>query len=251
MAVGQRFTSLNRLLISDIDNTLVGNEAAMEELFRLLKENENILGWGVATGRCLNMAMESLEENNIPLPDVIVCCVGTEIYYGQDLVLDNGWQQHLSYKWRPDLVQEVLAKLDFLELQEPETQRRYKISYYMEDDQELLAKVHESLHEKRIRYHLVYSHGQFLDILPYRASKGKAVRYLSYKWGIPLPNIMVCGDSGNDESMLRGDTSGVVVGNYSKELEPLKGLRRTYFSEQEYAAGIIDGLRHYGFIMEN
>ena len=51
--------------------------------------------------------------------------------------------------------------------------------------------------------------------------------------------------------MLRGDTSGVVVGNYSKELEPLKGLRRTYFSKEEYAAGIMDGLRHYGFITEN
>lgn len=251
MAVGQRFTRLNKLLITDIDNTLVGDEAAMGELFRLLKENEDVLGWGVATGRCLDLTLESLEENNIPRPEVIVCSVGTEIYYGQDLAMDNGWQQHLSYKWRPDLVQEVLAKLDFLEMQEPKTQRRYKISYYMEDDPELLAKVHRSLQEKRIRYHLVYSHGQFLDILPYRASKGKAVRYLSYKWGIPLPNIMVCGDSGNDESMLRGDTSGVVVGNYSKELEILKGLQRTYFSKEEYAAGIMDGLRHYGFITEN
>lgn len=251
MAIGKRFTVLNRLLVSDIDNTLVGEETSMTELLRLLKEHENEIGWGVATGRGLNMTMESLEENNIPRPDVVICSVGTEIYYGRDLAIDKGWQQHLSYKWRPDLVYEELDSLDFLELQEPETQRRYKISYYMEDDPELLARVHNVLRNRKIRYHLVYSHGQFLDILPYRASKGKAVRYLSYKWGIPLPNIMVCGDSGNDESMLRGDTSGVVVGNYSKELESLKGLRRTYFSSEEYAAGIIDGMLHYGFIMEH
>ncbi|MCK5323852.1 MAG: hypothetical protein KAJ45_06880, partial [Desulfobulbaceae bacterium] len=64
----------------------------------------------------------------------------------------------------------------------------------------------------------------------------------------PLPNIMVCGDSGKDEEMLRGDTKGVVVGNYSDELEPLRGLKSTYFSKQEYAAGILDGIRHYRFL---
>ena len=62
--------------------------------------------------------------------------------------------------------------------------------------------------------------------------------------------VMVCGGSGNDAVMLRGDTCGVVVGNYSKELEPLKGLRRMYFSKQEYASGIIDGINHYGFTRE-
>ncbi len=143
---------------------------------------------------------------------------------------------------------EVMAGLDFVELQEEDARRRYKLSYYMEDDPEMLAEVHRRLHEARLRSHVVYSHGQFLDILPLRASKGKAVRYLSNKWGIPLTNIMVCGDSGNDLEMLRGETCGVVVGNYSKELEPLKGLRKLYFSKQEYAAGIIDGIAHYGFI---
>ncbi|MGB9440450.1 MAG: HAD family hydrolase [Desulfobacterales bacterium] len=36
---------------------------------------------------------------------------------------------------------------------------------------------------------------------------------------------MVCGDSGNDEEMLRGEPLGVVVGNYSPELKKLKGIR--------------------------
>jgi len=45
----------------------------------------------------------------------------------------------------------------------------------------------------------------FRDILSYRASKGKAIRYLSHKWEIPLKNFLVCGNSGNDEEMLRGE----------------------------------------------
>jgi sucrose-phosphate synthase len=87
-----------------------------------------------------------------------------------------------------------------------------------------------------------------LDILPFRASKGKAIRYISYKWEIPLKNFLVCGDSGNDEEMLRGDPQGVVVGNYSPELKNLKGQRNIYFAKKPCAGGIIEGIRRYRFI---
>lgn len=248
VGVGKRLTSLNKLLITDIDNTLVGDEAALTDLLEILEAHREGVGWGVATGRCLEMTVKRLQENSIPVPDVIICAVGTEIYYGPQLALDRGWQQHLTHQWKPHLISKELSKFDFLDLQEPETQRRFKISYYMEDDPDLLARVHRALQSRRLRYHLIFSHGQFLDILPYRASKGKAVRYLSYKWEIPMGNIMVCGDSGNDEDMLRGDTCGLVVGNYSKELEQIRGRRRIYFSTKEFAAGIIDGFKYYHFL---
>lgn len=245
--IGKRLTSVKRMLISDIDNTLIGDDEAMTELLALLNANAETLCWGVSTGRCLAKTLHILEEHGVERPDILICSVGTEIYYGATLSPDKGWHRHIGYRWRPEEIREQLRALDFLELQEPEKQKPFKVSYYMEDNPELLAKVHELLRIKKIRYHLVYSHGEFLDILPYRASKGKAIRYLSYKWNIPLADIMVCGDSGNDASMLRGDTNGLVVANYSKELEPLRGLRRIYFSKREYAAGIIDGMRHYGF----
>ncbi|HDO30477.1 MAG TPA: hypothetical protein ENG79_05405, partial [Desulfobacteraceae bacterium] len=65
----------------------------------------------------------------------------------------------------------------------------------------------------------------------------------------PPQHIMVAGDSGNDEDMLRGQTCGLVVGNYSEELEKLKGKPKIFFSKNCYAAGIIDGLYHYRFIL--
>jgi sucrose-phosphate synthase len=103
------------------------------------------------------------------------------------------------------------------------------------------------LHELKLHAQLIYSHNEFLDILPVRASKGHAVRYLSYKWGLPLKNFLVAGDSGNDSEMLVGDTLGVVVGNHSSELDALRGLEQIYFAQQHYAAGILEGLAHYGF----
>ncbi len=243
--VGRRFSALRRLVVTDIDNTLVGDADALAGLLELLAKERQHLGWGVATGRCLKMALDALGEHGVPAPDFIVSSVGTEIYYGHATLADRGWQQHLSYRWKPDAIRAALAGLDFLSPQDEETQRPFKISYFMEDDPALLFRVHQTLHAKKLRYNLVYSHGQFLDILPFRGSKGKAIRYLSYKWGLPLGHIMVCGDSGNDDDMLRGEPLGVVVANHSGELDHLRGRRRVYFSPEPYAAGIMDGLTHY------
>jgi sucrose-phosphate synthase len=40
---------------------------------------------------------------------------------------------------------------------------------------------------------------------------------------------------------------GVVVGNYSSELERLRDKPRIYFAENSYANGIIEGIEHYQF----
>jgi sucrose-phosphate synthase len=117
--------------------------------------------------------------------------------------------------------------LNFLEYQEEETQRKFKVSYYMDPGKDRLAAIHNRLLHHRCRYNLIYSHDRYLDILPYRASKGKAIRYLSYKWEIPLVNFLVCGDSGNDEEMLRGEPRAVVVANYSHELADSRAAGRS------------------------
>jgi sucrose-phosphate synthase len=59
---------------------------------------------------------------------------------------------------------------------------------------------------------------------------------------------LVCGDSGNDEEMLRGEPRAVVVSNYSHELDVLKRSRNVYFAGSPCAGGIIEGLKHYRFI---
>jgi len=113
---------------------------------------------------------------------------------------------------------------------------------------ENIEKVKSTLIKHKIKANVIFSHGQYLDVLPYRASKGKAIRYLAYRWNIPYENILVAGDSGNDSEMLKGDLLGVVVANYSSELEELRGQNRIYFAKRNYAGGIIDGIKHYNFL---
>jgi sucrose-phosphate synthase len=143
----------------------------------------------------------------------------------------------------------LLEEFDFLGYQDEDgAQRPFKISYYMTPAKDRLSLVHNRLLQHKCRYNLIYSHDKYLDILPYRASKGKAIRYISYKWEIPLRHFLVCGDSGNDEEMLRGEPLAVVVGNYSQELRALKGSRNVFFARRACTGGILEGLQRYNFL---
>lgn len=248
-AIGKRLLKLNYFIITDIDNTLIGEDnSQLDDLLKIIKANRDRIGFGVATGRTSESARDILKQYKIPTPDVLISSVGSAIFYGPDKSPGQGWVAHISCKWQREKIKQLLRQFSFLTLQGEEAQRRFKISYYMSPGKDRLAQIHNCLLINKCRYTLIYSHDEYLDILPFRASKGKAIRYLSYKWEIPLKNFMVCGDSGNDEEMLRGEPRAVVVGNYSRELADLKGSRNVYFSKSHCAGGIIEGLERYRFI---
>ncbi len=250
--IGRRLAKLNYFIFANIDNTLVGDSNEhLSELLTLLEENREHIGFGLATGRTIESAKGFLEKHGIALPDVLVTSVGAEIYYGKNLHSGRGWETHISAKWNREKIVALLKDFPFLKYQKADVQRRFNISYEIEPAKDRLAMIHERLLKNQCRYNLIYTQDRYVDILPYRASKGKAIRYLSYKWEIPLKNFLVCGDSGNDEEMLRGEPRGVVVGNYSPELKKLKGIRGIYFANQNYSAGILEGIKRYQFIKKS
>ncbi len=248
-AIGRRILGLDYFMVTDIDNTFIGEDnSRLEELVTIIRDNRETMGFGVATGRTIESATAYLEKHNIDPPDVMITSVGSELYYGKELQYSNGWATHISKDWDREKIRKLLDQLDFLEYQEEDTQRQFKISYDMEPGKDRLATIHNTLLRNKCRYKLIYSHNKHLDILPYRASKGKAIRYLAYKWAIPLHNFLVCGDSGNDEEMLKGDVKAIVVGNYSEELKKIKGSRNVFFAKASCAGGIIEGMEHYRFV---
>jgi len=251
--LGRKLLDAEKLIVSDIDHTLLGDEDALKEFIRVLKKTDSKVGFAVATGRTVESAFTVLKENEVPFPDIIISSVGAEIYYNyhDKLIYSAGWDAHISHLWHRGKIKNILDKFNFLQYQEESTQRKFKISYYTSDVQANIEKVKSKLIKNKIKAKVVFSHGQYLDILPYRASKGKAIRYLSYRWNIPYENILVAGDSGNDLEMLKGDLLAVVVANHSSELEPLKGLNRIYFAKRNYAGGIIEGIKHYNFLGKN
>ncbi len=251
--VGKNLLTMGKIIVTDIDNTLLGDQNSLCEFLSLLDNVRPKIGFAVATGRTVQSAFNILKENNVQLPDVIISSVGSEIYYNYhgELIYSKGWEAHISYMWNRNRIKELLSAFGWLQYQEEDTQRKFKISYYTSENQDNIQKVKEILMNNKIKANVIFSHGQYLDILPYRASKGKAIRYLCYRWNIPYENILVAGDSGNDEEMLKGDLLGVVVANYSVELEKLKDSKRVYFAHRNFAGGIIEGIKHYNFLEDN
>jgi len=238
-----------RAIFSDLDQSLLGDPVYLPEFTQFLKENTRCSSFGIATGRRLDSALKLIKANKIPVPDTLVTSLGTEIYYGQYLTGDKAWADHIDYLWRPAKVRSILKDLPGLRLQPKVEQSRYKISYYydaakapdVDEIRHLLLQ-----HEQTVN--VVFSFGQFLDVIPVRASKGLALRWYAEQWDIPLDHILVAGGSGADEDMIRGNTLAVLVANrHNEELSDLIDFDRVYFAKTPYASGILDAIEYYEF----
>lgn len=240
----------DRLVITDIDNTLLGDPASLKALLSRLGGKNNGIGFGVATGRHLESTMEVLWDWGVPVPDIMICAVGSEIYYGPECcVQDKTWQQHIDHRWDPEAVESLMRDVEGLVAQPPENQGPFKRSYYFYRKKGFpgFRELRRRLRQNGVRARMIHSHGEFIDFLPLRASKGQAIRHLCLRWGMPIERVLVAGDSGNDKQMLKGSTKGVVVGNHSRELKTLRPSDNLYFAQGCYAQGIIEGMDHYGF----
>ena len=244
-----RLPTVDRMLVCDIDNTLIGDQQSLEQLLDRVHSMDGKVGFGVATGRNIESTLNILKEWNVPTPDLFITAVGSEIHYGHQMVNDSDWKKHINYRWQPAAIKKAIKKFPGLKMQAQSEQLQFKISFDVNPDKvPPMREISAYLRQQDLHVKLIYSHEAYLDVMPIRASKGLAVRYIAMKWGIAPDRILVAGDSGNDEEMLKGNTLGVVVGNYSKELSKLKGRDRIYFSEKSYAHGVIEGMEHYGFL---
>lgn len=245
----RRLPDFDRLIITDLDNTLIGDDEALIEFKQMLHDSGRHIGFGIATGRHLDDAMNLIEQHGLPRPDVVASCVGTELHYGANLTPDRSWRNQISFQWEPDKIRTLLAGIEGLFPQGEHEQSQFKISFELDAKvAPKIADLKKILREAGIRAKVVLSLGMYLDILPIRGGSDLAIRHLAYRWGFEPERLLVAGDSGNDEGMLRGGMLGVVVGNYSPELERLRKLPRIYFAQAGHARGVLEGIRYYDFL---
>ena len=239
----------DRALFTDLDQSLIGDADGVQQFVATMRDNRKCVTFGIATGRRLDSALTELKRHGIPRPDVLITSLGTEIHYAPQLTRDEHWNEHIDYLWRPLRVRRVLSTLSGLVLQPKNEQTRFKVSYYYDPDHAPgIEEISALLRNADLTANLTYSFGQFLDVIPSRASKGQALRYVAQRWGIPLEQILVAGGSGADEDMMRGKTLAVVVANrHDEELSQLEDLERIYFADRPYGLGILEAIDHYDF----
>ena len=244
----RRLPEFDRLIITDLDNTLTGDPVALAEFNELIRDHEYI-GFGIATGRRLDDAMELIEKLGLPRPDLIDTDVGTQLHYGESLTPDLSWRKQIGYAWSPEDIHRILDDVPGLFLQEAKHQSEFKISYELDAARApKITAIKKLLREAGVRAKVVLSLAMYLDIIPVRGGSELSLRHLLWKWGFSPENVLVAGDSGNDVGMLLGRTLGVVVGNYSPELERLRKRPRVYFASAPHARGILEGIEYYKFL---
>lgn len=239
----------DRAIFTDLDQSLVGNPDDLPRFIEVLRENRKTTSFGIATGRQLNTTLKTLRQYHIPEPDVLITSGGTAIHYNPDLTEDIWWSQHIDRRWTPQEVRRVLSGLPGVELQPKLQQSRFKISYFYHSDlAPSIEEINSLLYQEDLAVNVILSFGQYLDIVPIRASKGQALRYVADRWGIPLEHILVAGGSGADEDMMRGNTLAVIVANrHNEELSHLMDTDRSYYAQQAYALGILEAIEHFDF----
>lgn len=246
-----RLPRMDRILVTDVDNTLTGDDEALAALTRRLHDVGGRVGFGLATGRPVERAMELVEQLDGPDPDVFIAASGTELHYGTRLIRDRSWERQIRYRWRPEEVERALEDFPGVSLREEWTRTEYRLRYQVNPDAGVtLAAVRSRLRQHGVQATPILDHSLFLDVIPIRASPGLAIRFFCFKWNLAPERLLVAGDSGNDVDMLSGDTLGVVVGNHTDELESLRGRPRIYFAEGRHAWGVIEGIEHYRFFDE-
>jgi sucrose-phosphate synthase len=239
----------DRALFSDLDQNLLGDSRALGTFIETLRANRKCVLFGIATGRRLDSAIQVMKKHRLPMPNVLITSLGTEIYYNPDLVPDAAWELHIDYLWNPRIIRRTLRDLPGMQLQPRLEQSRFKLSYYIDPRVAPdIKQINKLLHQEGQAANVVLSFGQYLDIIPVRASKGLALRWVAERYDIPLDRILAAGGSGADEDMMRGNMLAVVVANrHNEELSDLVRSDEIFFASRPYAEGILEAIGLYGF----
>ena len=254
------------LLCSDLDRTILPNGEAPEspgarEVLRRIARRAQIRLVYVS-GRNRKLIQDAIENYRLPLPDFAIGDVGTTIYD-----LDKGswnkwsaWNDEISKDWPEgghDELAGMLSDMAQLRPQESEKQNRFKLSYYTDadaDQQVLVQEIRQRLKSRGVRPSVIWSVDEqrdvgLIDVLPERANKVHAVRFLAY-----------AGDSGNDLAVMVSDIQSILVRNAAetvrreaRESVEKSGLEETLYEAKggflgmngNYTAGVLEGLAHF------
>ncbi len=235
------------LLISDLDDTLLGDDSALARFRDYAESLGDELALVYASGRFFESIREDVDDSPLPSPAMVIGGVGSEVRTFPDGTPDPEWVRQISRNWSAPTVRQALENFDGLRLQAEEDQSDFKVSYHWPaatpDD---LDRVRQTLESAGIAASLIYSSARDLDVLPKGVDKGSAAAFVGKRLGYPPERILAAGNSGNDAALMRRGFCGIVVGNAHSELRKLaEESESIHLSEKSYADGVIEGIKRW------
>lgn len=263
---------LPKWLATDLDGTLIPLPEIPENTadLRAISTAREKTGMGLiyTTGRHFKSVLQAIEDFKMPIPDWIICDVGSSIYHRSSNGFErfNSYENHLlelSGGTHRDVIQTRLQSVNGLEPQSPDHQQRYKISYESEVDtvDQLVDSVNSMLQKDGLPYYCMGSLDPFLnrgllDVLPKGVSKAYALLWLSSHADFQPDEVVFSGDSGNDFAALVSGFRAIIVANASKgladrvrqELSSRQLDDRLYLARGQATSGVLEGCRFFGLI---
>ena len=228
------------LLVSDLDGTLLGNNAALGRFAEWHERCRTDVRLVYATGRFFDSVVELVKSTPLPEPLAVIGAAGTEVrmYVGGKRV---GCWPYVSPRWNPGGIRSLLEECSELELQPLEFQTGLKVSYFANNlDPIFLSDWRLDLPDVEI----IYSSNRYLDILPGGVNKGSAAAFLANRLHFLPEQVIVAGDDGNDVRMFQLGFRGIVVGNALPALKSITPLN-AYHSRLPFADGVLDGIEYW------
>jgi predicted mannosyl-3-phosphoglycerate phosphatase (HAD superfamily) len=176
--------------------------------------------------------------------------VGTTVVQGEEFAPVGAIEEQLDRLWPGR--EAVLARLEGLPgIEEQEVRPPRRVSYWLREGEmdAAIARMAERL--EGLAVELVGSAGVYIDVLPGGVNKGSTLRRVLEWLERSETEVVVAGDTLNDLALFETGMPGIVVGNCEVELRTRVGHREhLYLAEGEGAAGILEGLRHFGWLEE-
>lgn len=234
------------LLVSDLDDTLLGDDKALAEFRSFVETMAERLTLVYCTGRFYPTVVEDIDTTDLPAPAMIVGGVGSEMRTYPSGDFHEGWRRQMSEDWSAEKVLSALASEAKLTPQPTSDQSEFKASFYCSDaTPEELQNWQRSLEQQGVRSSVVYSSGRDLDFLPAGVDKGAAAAFVAQELGFAAEQVVVSGNSGNDSKMFEHSFAGIIVANADPELKRYASRDRVLLASKSHASGVVEGLRHW------